>query len=131
MENAFTTPGRALGFSNYLYLVLYPVNYLGIILLTRYSMIPESPRFLISKDRRDEAYRILVTYHAEGDPDADFAKAEMAQIESTIRLELEHSRRSWWEMLATPGMRKRVIIGSMLGLFTQWSGNTLISYVAS
>jgi len=25
-------------------------------------------------------------------------------------------------------MRKRVLVGSFLGLFTQWSGNTLISY---
>ncbi|KAF2870101.1 hexose transporter-like protein [Massariosphaeria phaeospora] len=91
-------------------------------------LIPESPRFLISKDRREEAYQILVKYHAEGDPESEFVKAEMAQIESTIRVELEHSNRSWLEMVSTPGMRKRVIIGSFLGLFTQWSGNTLISY---
>jgi hypothetical protein len=25
-------------------------------------------------------------------------------------------------------MRRRLLIGSLLGLFTQWSGNTLISY---
>ncbi|KAF2009645.1 hexose transporter-like protein [Aaosphaeria arxii CBS 175.79] len=91
-------------------------------------MIPESPRFLISKDRRDEAFAILVKYHAEGNPDSEFVKAEMTQIETTIKIELEHSQRSWWEMVATPGMRKRVVIGSFLGLFTQWSGNTLISY---
>lgn len=96
--------------------------------LTGDSFIPESPRFLISKDRQEEAYHILVKYHAEGDPHSEFVMAEMAQIESTIRIELEHSRRSWWEMLATPGMRRRVLIGSFLGLFTQWSGNTLISY---
>jgi hypothetical protein len=52
----------------------------------------------------------------------------MAQIESTIRIELLHSQRSWFEMVSTPGMRKRVLVGSFLGLFTQWSGNTLISY---
>lgn len=27
-----------------------------------------------------------------------------------------------------PGLRKRTIIGAFLGLFTQWSGNTLLSY---
>lgn len=90
-------------------------------------MIPESPRFLISKDRSDEAYRVLVKYHAEGNANSEFVKAEMAQIEGTIQMELEISKRSWGEMFGSPGMRKRVIIGSFLGLFTQWSGNTLIS----
>ncbi|KAF2472482.1 hexose transporter-like protein [Lindgomyces ingoldianus] len=90
--------------------------------------IPESPRFLISKDRADEAFQVLVKYHAEGNSESEFVKAEMTQIETTLKIELEVSKRSWWEMVATPGMRKRVIIGSFLGLFTQWSGNTLISY---
>jgi len=52
----------------------------------------------------------------------------MAQIRSTLKLEMDASQRSWSDMFRTPGMRKRVLICSMLGLFTQWSGNTLISY---
>ncbi|KAH7397441.1 hexose transporter-like protein [Pyrenochaeta sp. MPI-SDFR-AT-0127] len=91
-------------------------------------MIPESPRFLISKDKREEAFHTLVTYHAEGDVRSAFAAAEMAQIEHTIRIELENSKRSWRELFVVPGLRKRIIIGSFLGLFTQWSGNTLLSY---
>lgn len=31
-------------------------------------------------------------------------------------------------MVRTPGMRRRVLIASLMGLFTQWSGNTLLSY---
>lgn len=52
----------------------------------------------------------------------------MAQIQSTIKIELENSKQSWLDLVRTAGMRRRVIIASLLGLFTQWSGNTLISY---
>ncbi|KAH8587111.1 lactose permease [Bisporella sp. PMI_857] len=91
-------------------------------------LLPESPRWLISRDRDEEAYAILVKYHAEGDTNSVLAKAEMAQIRSTIKLELENSRRSWMDMVATSGMRRRVLISCFLGLFTQMSGNTLLSY---
>jgi MFS family permease len=84
--------------------------------------VPESPRFLISKDRRDEARAILIKYHAEGDANSPLVNAEIAQIEETIRIELEASKQSWGDMI------RRLLIGSLLGLFTQWSGNTLISY---
>ena len=90
--------------------------------------LPESPRFLVSKDREDEAFAILVKYHAEGDASSLLVQAEMAQIKSVIHLEMENSKQNWMDMLRTPGMRRRVLIACMLGLFTQMSGNTLLSY---
>ena len=35
------------------------------------------------------------------------------------------------DMIRTAGMRRRVLIASMLGLFTQMSGNTLLSYYSN
>jgi hypothetical protein len=55
----------------------------------------------------------------------------MAQIKSTIKIELEHSKQSWTDMVRTSGMRRRVVIAMMLGLFTQMSGNTLLSYYSN
>jgi hypothetical protein len=71
-------------------------------LTTTHSFLPESPRYLISKDRREEAFDILCHYHAEGDRDSLFVKAEMVQIETTIKIELEASKLSWMDMVRTP-----------------------------
>ncbi|KAJ4340767.1 hypothetical protein N0V95_007409 [Ascochyta clinopodiicola] len=91
-------------------------------------LLPESPRWLISKDRDDEAFAILTKYHAEGDANSVLVQAEMAQIRSTIKIEMEHSSQSWLDLFRTAGMRRRALIAGFLGLFTQMSGNTLLSY---
>lgn len=90
-------------------------------------MCPESPRWLCSKDRHEEAFEILVKYHAEGDHDSAFVKAEMVQIKSTLEIEMEGAKESWLDIFKQAGMRRRLFISAFLGLFTQWSGNTLIS----
>ena len=97
-------------------------------MLNDHSFLPESPRYLVSKDRDDEAFAILTKYHAEGDANSILVQAEMAQIRSTIKIEMENSKHSWKDMLRTKGMRRRVLIVCFLGLFTQMSGNTLLSY---
>ncbi|ROT41878.1 general substrate transporter [Sodiomyces alkalinus F11] len=90
--------------------------------------LPESPRWLISKDRGEEAHAIFATYHSEGTRGEEFVRAEFAQIQTTLKLELEAASMSWSDILATKGNRRRALVSMFLGLFTQWSGNTLISY---
>lgn len=70
----------------------------------------------------------MTKYHAEGDPDSILVQAEIVQIRETIRAEMEVSQQSWLELVRTAGMRRRFIVTVFLGLFTQLSGNTLLSY---
>lgn len=132
MENPFASPNCSFLDTDRVYLVRIPARVIDsslicVIVLTFTSFVPESPRYLISKDRNEEAFSILVKYHAEGDRDSVFVKAEMAQITSTLKIEMEIAKESWWDLFKTSGMRRRLLITSFLGLFTQWSGNTLIS----
>ncbi|KAL7958032.1 general substrate transporter [Trichoderma compactum] len=100
----------------------------SVIQIVFVFMLPESPRWLVTKGRSAEANEILIKYHAEGDADSEFVRAEMAQIQTTIEIETENNKKNWLSIFATAGMRRRTLISSFLGLFTQWSGNTLISY---
>lgn len=100
----------------------------SLLQLTFIWFLPESPRWLISKGRGEEAFQILAKYHAEGDVTSEFAKAEYVQIEKTIELEKETAKVGWADIFRSPGMRKRLLIAAFLGLATQWSGNGLTSY---
>ncbi|KAI9147075.1 Lactose permease [Paramyrothecium foliicola] len=90
--------------------------------------LPESPRYLISKNRDEEAFDIMATYHANGDRDSEWLSFEFSEIKNSLTAEAEDEKTSWKALIATPGNRKRVAICVVCGLFSQLIGNGLISY---
>lgn len=90
---------------------------------------PESPRWLFSMSRNDEARKLLVHYHSDGNMDSPFVDFEMREIETTIRMEQEANKTtSWADLFKTKGNRHRTLISITLGIFAQWNGSGVVSY---
>lgn len=131
MENPFHPTTATIGYHSDLHLVrdsrLLYVSFTKPL----HRGVPESPRWLISKDRSEEAWEILVKYHGEGDPNSEFVKAEYSEMKATIAMDLESKNRTWLELVSTKANLKRCGLVAFIGVFSQWSGNGLVSYYLS
>lgn len=94
--------------------------------------VPESPRFLIANDRSEEALQILGKYHANGNTQHPTVQFEYREIKETLALEMEAKKSSsYLDFFKTKGNRYRLAVLISLGVFSQWSGNAIISNYSS
>jgi MFS family permease len=90
--------------------------------------VPESPRWLISKERYEEALDTLAYYHANGDKNNATVQFEYTEMRDTIRMEADaNTNSSYLDFLKTKGNRWRLAILISLGIISQYSGNALFS----
>lgn len=87
---------------------------------------PKSPRWLATKDRWDEALRVLADVHGGGDINHPRVLAEYAEIEEAIRFQREEAISSYTEMVK-PRTLKRVVLGMSVQMWSQLCGMNVMS----
>lgn len=68
--------------------------------------MPESPRWLVQKDREDEALHVLARIHAGGDINDSYVQAEFSEIKAKIASELLHPTPTYLDLLVGPQKRR-------------------------
>jgi sugar porter (SP) family MFS transporter len=90
--------------------------------------VPESPRYLLSKDRAEEALAVLAKHHGGGDVNNLTVQFEYREIRETLNLQKTADRSSRYiDFLRTRGNRWRLAILISIGIISQYSGNALFS----
>ncbi|ORY04970.1 lactose permease [Clohesyomyces aquaticus] len=92
---------------------------------------PESPRWLVGKDRHEEAREFLVKYHANGDPNNPLVDLQMGEMMESLNNEPITNWRNFFDLRvlwSTRARRYRTMLNMTFAWFGQFSGNNVVSY---
>ncbi|MBS1745891.1 MAG: sugar porter family MFS transporter [Bacteroidetes bacterium] len=92
----------------------------SVIFLVMLFFVPESPRWLASKERWNEADDVLTKVNGK-----QKAQLELSEIKDTLNIE-----QGSFSEIFKPGVRKALLIGVVLCIFSQVTGINAIMYYA-
>ncbi|KXS18310.1 general substrate transporter [Gonapodya prolifera JEL478] len=101
----------------------------AVILLGLFFILPESPRFLISRGKVDEASAIVARLNGES-KDGQVVQTLVTEIQESIAIEKRLPKASWLDMCRMP-IRPRSIAAFGVFFFQQWSGINAVMYYSS
>jgi hypothetical protein len=103
--------------------------FLPAVVMVLIMFFPETPRWLLSKDRREEAVAIMAKYHGDGNPEAPIVLLQLREIIDDFAA--TRNENPWWEfreLFNTRAARYRLYMVIAMAFFGQWSGNNVVSY---
>ncbi|KAK9366879.1 general substrate transporter [Lipomyces kononenkoae] len=101
----------------------------ALIVLIGIFWLPFSPRWLLEKDRVEEAYEILKKLHgAETVEEEELLEAEFLQMKEQIRYDMSLRATGISSLLKKKGNQKRLAISVAVQAFTQLTGVNVMNY---
>lgn len=101
----------------------------GLILAGGIWFLNESPRWLMEKDRHDEALATLQRLHGDGTPEKqEYIEMEFQEIRDVIDAERASTKITWTTIITKASWRRRLILGCGVQAFGPLSGINVINY---
>ncbi|KAI0161230.1 lactose permease [Xylariaceae sp. FL1272] len=100
-----------------------------VIFLVKF--FPESPRYLILIDKHEEARKIIVKYHTNGDPDHPLVDLQMNEMLHSVQGLPKATWKDLFDLrvlVESRSSRYRLMLNMVFSWFAQFSGNNIISY---
>jgi hypothetical protein len=97
----------------------------GILLLSGIYFLQESPRWLIEKERYEEARKVLG--NLRNGLDVDKIDLEYKEIRDTIVADRDIAKVSWKSIITKPSWRRRLVLGCLVQAFGPLSGINVIN----
>ena len=103
------------------YMLAVPFIFSIIFMILIFTFLPESPRWLIAKNKKEKAFEVLKRVHGE-----NLAKEELKEIKSSLS---SKNKKISLKDIIKGKIGKIILIGAMLAVFQQIVGiNAVISY---
>lgn len=101
----------------------------ALILVSGISFLQESPRWLVERDRHEDARAALYKLRSDGTPETEtLIELELKEILDVVAADRRHNQTSWKTIFTKPSWRKRLLLGCGVQALGPLSGINVINY---